>query len=305
MNFSLVYILRQGKLYFLLISILFNSHLNAQVLVIRLDNLFNDAVEISSISVKNHQIILTTEKCKQLFYIDMNGNIQNIISLPKNVISDKEVEIEGVSLAKNYFLLTDEKNAKIYAYHFYDSNITEVKTDYDLSGDTGSQGMEGIAVDTIANICYVLKERNGNSQSVIHVFKINEQNSVFSLSFIKNIYIVQPDNSWRYSDLCFNAKNKYLYCLKTKGGFYQIDTISTTALSQPEDLFIKLSDRKLFMDISAEINKYGRDGYNTNMEGIALNNDKIYLVSDNAQENSANCNAPGQGKTLLVQIRLN
>ncbi len=68
--------------------------------------------------------------------------------------------------------------------------------------------------------------------------------------YIKNVFIEQPDDSWRYADLCFNTKDKYLYCLKTKPGSYQIDTISTKSLSQSGDVIVQPSFPKLFLDIS-------------------------------------------------------
>jgi uncharacterized protein YjiK len=271
---------------------------------IKLDRQFDYALEISSLENKTGNVLLLSEKCKRLYYIDKLGKLISTFDLNNGDIQDKNVEIEGMSFYQNGLLFSDEKNAKIYSLSFSDSSIVEVESNYDLSGDVDEYGMEGISVDEGNSICYIMKEKNGNRQSQIHVFKIVQQDGKITLKFIKNIFIEQNDNSWRYTDLCFNPQNNYLYCLKTKPGIYQIDTISTLHIDHPGDTIIKRDTPKLLMDISVDVNKYGTKGFSTNMEGIAINDNSIYLVSDNSQISYANCDSPGQGKTLLIVYKL-
>lgn len=278
------------------------GQLKSQILAVNIEAKFDSALEISSSVCRGDSLFLIPEKCKQIFIIKKEGFApSDNINLDRGILSKRSVEIEGATLYRDHLLMSDEKNAKIYDYAFLDDSISEVTTNHDLSNDTGSYGMEGIAVDTVDNICYVLKEKNGNNQSVIHVFQITDTIGI-ALHFIKDIFIEQLDNSWRYSDLCYNYKDQYLYCLKTKFGIYQIDIISTRFNVAEGLITIPLSQQKLFMDISANVNKNKLEGFNTNMEGIAIDDESIYVVSDNAQEAEANCNALGEGKTLLLKI---
>ena len=266
------------------------------------NKVFDSAVEISSIVGYNNLLYLPKEKCKKILVLNAKDKrLVNTIDLDRGILAGKDVGIEGSCLWKKQLLLTDEANAKIYNYNLSNESIEEVKTDYDLSNDINDHGMEGIAVDDSSKICYALQEKNGNNQSIIHVFKMRKAGD--TLHFIRNIIIQQSNDSWRYSDLYYNNKDHYLYCLKSTFGTYQIDTISTR-FENTGDFTVQQEKQKLFIDVSNAVNNFGMQGYNTNMEGITVYNNQIFLISDNMQQTSANCNIPGEGKTLLMSVKL-
>jgi hypothetical protein len=223
----------------------------------------------------------------------------------KNIgIDPTSVEIEAITIYKNELWFTDEStsNHRLYSYNLNSRQLDTIYSGPYLDEDTTSFGMEGITVDSINRICYVLKEKNYKNQSVIRVFKILELENRVHLEFIRNIYIELPDIRWRYSDLCFNANDNYLYCLKTRKGKYKIDTIYASNLHERGDITIPLKKNNEFKDISQTINSYGKTGYDTNMEGLVMTTEAIYVVSDNAQTKNLNCATPGQKKTLLIKI---
>jgi hypothetical protein len=223
----------------------------------------------------------------------------------KNIgIDPNSVEIEAITIYKNQLWFTDESktNHRLYSFNLNTQKLDTIYSGSYLDQDTADFGMEGITVDSINKLCYVLKEKNHKNQSVIRVFKILELENRIYLDFIRNIYIDQPDIRWRYSDLFFNANDNYLYCLKSRKGRYKIDTIYASALNETGDITIPLQTKKEFKDMSKIINSYENTGYDTNLEGLVMTTEAIYLVSDNAQTKNSNCAIPGRKKTLLIKI---
>jgi uncharacterized protein YjiK len=290
------------------------SFIYGQLQRIELANTFDTSLEISAILPRNNEIYLLSEKCKRIFVLSQNDfTISKIIDLNRGILLGQDVEFEGMALYKSLLFFTNEKNiGTVYSFDFSDSSVFEIECDYSaLKNDEGSTGMEGISVYEAKNKAYILKEKNGNSESEIYVFNIILSDNKVKLQLAQNVIIKQPDNQWRYSDLIFNVENSYLYCLKTRFIFrgasenqYQVDTIKVNQEGLIDNTIIELGKRKLFVDISESVNVFHYKGYETNLEGIAIIDNNLYLVSDNKQQQERNCNILGDGKTLLLKMSL-
>lgn len=281
------------------------SDYNSNIILLSNNSFYKKLWQFSGLTIYNNRIYMPAEKCSKLIVTDTNGIYKNIIFIDFSIIGvdSKNTELEGVAAYKNHLFITDESSKQhcLYSYNLSSKNLYKIESGDVLNKDIGEYGMEGIAIDSINNKCFVLKEKNGNKQSVIREFELIEKGDKITLRFIRNIYIAQPDFSWRYTDLYFNHIDKNLYCLKTKIGEYQIDTISIPLTIDDETIPIELN--KKFMDISNTVNMYNKVGYHSNLEGLAIHNGNIYIVSDNAYTSDRNCDKPSEKKTLLLKIK--
>lgn len=272
------------------------------------NSFFENALQCSGLIIYNQKLYMPAEKCNKLIVTDINGNNPETVSLDFSGIGidPQSTELEGLALYKNYLFLTDEssQNHRLYYYNLSIKHLRTIESGDVLNGDTAEYGIEGIAVDTTKNTCYVLKEKDGHGQSIIREFNIVEKDESITLEFRRNIYVVHPNNSWRYSDLYFNYDDKYLYCLKTTYGSYQVDTIPTDHLRKG-DITIPKEKMKLFMDISEDVILCEKDGYDSNLEGITIYKNQLYVVSDNAKTDDRDCERAGSKKTLLLKFFLN
>jgi hypothetical protein len=80
---------------------------------------------------------------------------------------------------------------------------------------------------------------------------------------------------------------------------YIIDKINITALPHQSRRPLKDSDFAL-RTISSDVNGY-RKHYGTNLEGMAISNNTIYLISDN-KHGAAPCSVDGEGRTVLLYL---
>nr|WP_295931914.1 esterase-like activity of phytase family protein [uncultured Dyadobacter sp.] len=276
------------------------SQLAARAQQILLDSTFSNALEVSSIVTKDNRLILIPEKCKSLYVCNLSGARQTIQRIDDNNIHGDEVEIEGATLYSNGMLLADERVGRILYIDSSTGIASVVDSDYDLSGDIGNMGMEGIAVDESRDLCYILKESNGNGESIMRVFKIANGKSLPVLTFLKNIRLPQPSKNWRLTDLVYNPVDDYVYMLKSQKGSYEIVRISSKLMEKVSN--DDLIQYQPYKNLTNLVNSFENAGFNTNIEGIALTNDSFFVVSDNATSPFAICSESGEGKTLLLRI---
>ena len=60
----------------------------------------------------------------------------------------------------------------------------------------------------------------------------------------------------------------------------------------------------MYKDITTSVDAFSKEGYSSNLEGITITNDSIFIVSDNMQQNFSDCDMLGRGKTLLLHIQM-
>lgn len=284
--------------------------------IVQLNETLNSKVEISGIAYYQANFYFISEKKSCLYKFAPYRNKDSFYQVNSPVdLKIQSSELEGLAVYNNYLLITDERNAKIYAYDLEENNTLPYPLDikgFDVSGDVGFFGMEGIAVNQKNGICYLLKERNQNYESEIRQFKIIENtNGTITLLFksnfrIENERIAEADNNWRYSDIYFDPTSNLLYGIKSSyvngNGQYYIDTISCNPQTGLINDTVYKKDRKIHFSCLTKLmnDSFAESEYNTNLEGIVIVNGCIYVISDNYQ-------SPRDygKKTLLIKLPIN
>ena len=274
----------------------FGHYVRAQQIF--LDLKFNNALEISSLVFQSDKIVLLTEKCKQLYFLDNSGKVVDEQFIDNGHIKNREVGIEAAAWFKGGLLLADEKEGEVLYLNMTSGLVSKVDTDFDMSADI--QGLEGIAVDSVRGLSYLVKEKNGNGESLVRVFKIEDGLGIPSLKFVKNVRVRLLNNDWRLADVTYNPADDQLYFLETKKRGYRVVNVKSADLEKAtgENLINPI----LHKDLSGFINEFEKKGFNTNMEGLAIMDGSIYVVSDNANTSSCSSSILGKGKTLLIKV---
>ncbi len=289
----------------------------AQGQKIGLSKEFQEGYELSSIYIDDSFVYLPTEKCKKILKISTKslssgkplttcGHIDmGPLFAAKKATS---VEIEGIAFYNGHLLMADEKKPAIWDYDLSGHQLNEMEIKgFDISQDVGDSGVEGITVDPVNNLCYILKERGPESHSTIHVFKI----SGLTLDFQYNIPIKHNSANCRYSDIYYDVQSKYLLCLKScycgkncKENAYAIDRFFLKFYKKGE--ILKSADQSSLAIKGME--KTEIEGmYSTNLEGLCIYKTDAYLVSDNVWGGSEtlvdrSCKEQQRKSALLLKI---
>jgi len=310
------------RIKYLLILIVSFVEVVAQKQIDLTGSLLKKSYEFSSIVIRNDTMFLIAEKCKTLFFLNKQTlKPINSVSLDSKIVH-RDVQIEGCALYKNHLIMVDEKVDSVYQYDLSNRKTSLVIKNIKMSNphDSDSFGLEGIAINSSKSICYILREKNLDKQSEISVFNIIESAGEISLKHIKTV-LVKQDPLTRYSDLYFDETTNNLFCIKSyylsqdlSKNKYIIDKISvdstTGDIPSIDNNISSLSLLKdppvEFEELSGFVNDYNPpytnpDGilYSTNMEGIYIDGDTFYLISDNGQQSVCDSNRTDL-KTLLI-----
>lgn len=259
--------------------------------------------EISSLAFLNDTFYMASEKCKKLFLVTKDGGYIRKDTLK---IDRKCVGIEGLAHYKGELFMTDENNGTLWSYSLSTNSIYELKTDRDdiVSKLTGETGMEGIAIDEDNGVFYIMQERDSENHgnSHLYIFSVVSSEDKHTLKYEREVLILQDDNM-RYSDIYFDPIKNRLVCLRTKYGKYYIDSIPISALKDTikacdfKEIKIKDSTKIKLSDTKND------NGYNTNLEGILLNDGTYYIVSDNLQTGKCFVNSTTNERALFLSIK--
>lgn len=298
-------------LFALMLCILIASYGNGQKFQrVDLPKIFDTSYEISGLAVKGAEFYLLSEKCKRIFVLNaVNYKLKNTIDLSSLIKED--VQLEGIVVSGDHIFLTDELKGRVFEYNTEIKSFNEVLVlGSDLANFIGEEGLEGIALDITGTYCYLLRERNKKeSTSEILVFKITEYAGKFSMQ-LKAIFKVKHANAvYRYSDICYDAATRKLYILKSffavdlaKAEYY-IDIIDTEKMASRIPIPLvdqSIKSMKITKEVVGDPRKY--PNYSTNLEGIAVYNGRIYIVSDNREVSTAkDCKQKGEKTLFLVE----
>ena len=258
--------------------------------------------QFSSLVIKNDSIILVAEKCKRIYIL--NKKTLDVISVINDLDFPKTAEIisiEGVVLYMNrYLFLLDENNNAIYSFDLKDSTHTIKKIDDGMLGMFQNDGLEGIAIDEEKKICYVLDEKHDK----IYLFNIGKDNQ---LTIRCNpINFPKREIPWtRNTDLFY--ENNQLYVLSTTYGDGKPDKlkygISLFSISENSTLSYQNTSELIFPN---SFDYYKSRKYNTNLEGLAKDEESFYIISDNAMSDKDSCDTRIESKsplTLLLKLK--
>lgn len=219
---------------------LISFELSAQkIKLLDLPSFFDREFEISGLTGNEEHLFLVSERCAKIFIVSKEDMTHvETIHLNIDAISGG-IEIEGISIYKDYLLITDEKKGRLFSFNLKTRSLKEIEIIVkDMSSFTWKYGMEGIAVDEDSKIAHVLRERNKKQQSEIHSFFISEKKGLLYLNYRNQTLIQHKNENWRYSGLSIDKNNYRLLCLKSyhlKGqpelDKFEIDYISLGALT--------------------------------------------------------------------------
>ncbi|WP_274474341.1 SdiA-regulated domain-containing protein [Mangrovimonas aestuarii] len=284
--------------------VLISFGLNAQqVQFLDLPSFFDREFEISGLTGNADKLFLAAERCAKIFVIKKE-DMTHVETIHLNIDAIKGgIEIEGLTIYKDFLIISDEKNAKILSYNLKAKSLRSLNPrGKDLSSFKGSYGMEGIAVDETSNILYLLREKNEKKQSEIHSFSISEKDGSLNLHFLNQTLIQHESKNWRYTGLSLDTVNKRLLCLKSyyiKGQprlckreihYLQLDSL-TTGIAY-SNMLISLTSEIYFM----------RSSFATNVEGIYSDDKSIYVTSDNG-EGEKDCDQKST-KTIMIKVKM-
>lgn len=268
-----------------------------------LPSFFDREFEISGLTGNENNLFLAAERCGKIFVIKKE-DMSHVKTIHLNIdLLPGGIEIEGLTIYKDFLLIADEKNGKLFSYHLKTNNLVEIEPNgKELSSFKGKYGMEGIAVDEESKTVYVLRERNEKCQSEIHTFSISEKEGLLHLKY-KNQTLIQHDNEkWRYTGVSIDPKNRRLLCLKS---YYvkdsplldkrEIDYILFDALASTT------SNSNMLLSLTKEI-YFMRNSFATNIEGIYSDNESIFITSDNG-EGEKDCSQKSS-KTTMIKVKM-
>lgn len=268
---------------------------------------FEKELEISGLTGKNDLLYLGAERCAEIIILNKK-DMSHVGTIP--IINDSikgGIEIEGLSIFKNFIFIADEKKGRIFTLNLETKTLSRVIVKgTDLSKFTNGFGMEGIAVEESTKLLYLLREKNENHQSEIHTFRISEEENSIHLNHKTQTLIQHENKHWRYSGLAIDSAQKRLLCLKQ----YYIKDDNLTKLNKREIEYVSLDSLKKnktipspLLSLSKEIYEQ-RKSFASNIEGIYFDNKSIFITSDNGGGKTRDCNEITT-KTVMIKIETN
>ncbi|MEM0995492.1 MAG: esterase-like activity of phytase family protein [Bacteroidota bacterium] len=207
----------------------------------------------------------------------------------------RKYELEAITLYRDRFFFTDESKrgkGRIFYSNRAFSHVRRVKVDRKLRKLTGSTGMEGIAFNAAAQRCYLVREKNGEGASEIYSFSVTtDENGQVRFHFLNRTTLPHPDPKLRVPDVYYDATVNRLYAIRARRGVYQITYLT------PDPDSGALPERAE-LNVLCTIDEADMDGYASNLEGIFVAGNTVYLVSDNQYGRTY------QGKTGFFRTEL-
>lgn len=265
----------------------------------------NNQVSMSGIKYMGHTLYFASERCPMIVALDPEtSRITKTISIQV----PQEFEMEGMTSYKNKLYLVSENVAAVYEVNPENGSLKQINISINLPPKSkNGDGMEGIASNETNQKFYLLRERNEErTQTEIYTFSIEpgDGNSPISLKYESMITIPLENHQWRYSDICYDAANARLLCLKSysKGKLRQqfLESIDIDKNGKLQRESLKNMPVTNFSEIS---NEYKDQDYSMNLEGITIDEDgNLYIVSDNTS-GKAQCDKPAKEKTILLKLK--
>ncbi|MEQ1675391.1 MAG: esterase-like activity of phytase family protein [Chitinophagaceae bacterium] len=265
----------------------------------------NNQVCISGMKFLDGKLYFASERCPAIFAFDpASKTITNTIDIQV----PQDFEMEGLTSYKGKLYLVSENIAAVYEVNPATSELKQVQTTVPLPPKSKSgDGAEGIAANEKNNKFYILRERNEDmtrSQIFTYSIEAGNEDSPIILKYESTIELPLENPQWRYSDICVDAENNRLICLKSysKGKLRQqfLESIDIDANGRITAETLKDIPVENFTQVS---NMYKNDDYSMNLEGITIDaTGTIYIISDNTS-GKAICNEIAREKTILLELK--
>lgn len=266
----------------------------------------DNQVCISGLNYFKGKLLFASERCPFVF----SGNpATGAINNKLNTGINTEFEVEGITTYHDKIYLVSESQVAIYELDARTGGAILVPTSIPLpSKSKAGDGMEGIAANEKNKRFYLLRERNDNmTKAEIYSFSVvGTADNRIRLEFENKIELPLENPQWRYSDICYDAQNNRLLCLKSysKGKLRQ-QFIEVIDINEKGDLLTASLKDLAVENFSSISNAYKDQDFSMNLEGITLDEaGNIYVVSDNTS-GKARCDHPAKERTILLKITKN
>ncbi|MBL7731115.1 MAG: esterase-like activity of phytase family protein [Chitinophagaceae bacterium] len=260
---------------------------------------------ISGMKYLDGNLYMASERCPVIFAYDPTGKeaLKRVeIQVPQ------QFEMEGLTSYKGKLYLISENISAVYEVDPATGQLAQVQTSVPLPPKSKSgDGTEGIAANEKNNKFYILRERNEDmTRSQIFTYSIEPGDGTLpiSLKYESMTELPLENPQWRYSDICVDAANNRLICLKSfsKGKLRQqyLEALEIDANGNISSSTLTNMPVENFTEIS---NSYKNDDYSMNLEGITVDaSGTIYIISDNTS-GKAMCDEVAKEKTILLELR--
>lgn len=271
--------------------------------LLTLPTALQNQVCISGMAYKNGRLLLASERCPLLFWLDTSAKLLGQANTPLMEV----FEIEGTTLLGELILMVSENLPQVYSLDAT-GKLSLITCTPPLPNKlkTGD-GMEGIAANEIDSLIYLLRERNENgSNAQLFTYKMLAKDGSFYLELQNTIALPLINKDWRYADICFDAKQRRLMCLKSfskeKLRTHQIDALAIDNSGRPISSSLYTEVPEGFANFTG----YNKKEKNSlNFEGLAMDElGNLYVISDNTS-GQANCNELASEKTVLLKLLKN
>ncbi|WP_116128005.1 esterase-like activity of phytase family protein [Lewinella sp. IMCC34183] len=280
----------------------------------RLEERFNNNVEISGLDISRDTLYLLSEGCHEVyaFALDqLKGNATNAPVRTYRLPAMADDDLEALAIAGDLVFYTNEKINSIYAARLHPSPqpVPVIHSaSLPVQQDDGEAGLEGMAIDPRRKFLYVLQERDrkeGTRSAQLMMFTFRERRDSVYLDLRDTMSITIP-SPYRYTSLGLSPDGK-LYTTRTCYGKVGCDTgeyyIERVRLSSSGYFAVPRSspDDQFPLTLDAKAMNY------PNLEGIAVGDDNVaYLVNDNAdiKGDTSLCTTPSNRKTRLFRVSL-
>lgn len=266
---------------------------------------YHKQVCISGMKYLNNQLYFASERCPIIIEADpKTAKISRTINLQV----PQEFEMEGITSYNNKLYLISENVAAVYEVNIESGAISQLGMNINLPPKSrDGDGMEGIAGNETDHKFYLLRERNDDlTRAQIYTCTVvpSADGKSITLKYESTIELVLETPQWRYSDICFDAKTRKLYCMKSfaKGNKRQqfLECMDIDDKGMPLPATLKNMPVDNFTEAS---NAYKTQGYSMNLEGLTIDPDgNFYIVSDNTS-GKAQCELPAKEKTILLFLQ--
>jgi len=261
------------------------------------------ALEASGLAASDRFLYLASEKYARVLQLPIDGpTTARVIA----IAVPAHGELEGVAYGGGSLYLCDEAHAAVYEVPL---PAGEVLSDADVATalpatelaivglviQPGKVGVEGIVVDAAAQRLWLLLERQGTPETgcVSTIYPLRRAGGTLEEAG-PPLTIALPDCNWRLTGL--ELWRGELLALKTQFPGERYEVITVDPASGASRTVLELTDL---------LRSVRREGYNNNVEGIAVTSDgTLWLVSDNAWTLVVDNPEPPRSdeKTLLMRI---
>jgi hypothetical protein len=187
---------------------------------------YTQRFDLSGIVKVNSKIFVIADKetdslIYEVIFEDKIWNIKNF----KPFSIKEELDIEGIDYCNGSYFLINEKNSGVYQLN-ESGETKEIFINYSGFGEMPSNwvqnaGLEGIAIDCVNQILYLIKERDER-----YIYKVNIETG----AILEKFDIPQVD-SQDFSDAKY--ENGFLYLLERNGNFIaKVDIKSNKVVSK-------------------------------------------------------------------------